>query len=105
MDPAAGVDVELGSVRTRAQILDVSISGLRVVRPGHLPANVGQPVELSFSQEDGRALVLGGAVVRAVADELAFRFEPMAPLQEDALRALIQRRGQRRDRHGDNDAD
>jgi len=100
LDPAASVDVAVGGIRASAGILDVSVSGLRVVRPPQLAATIGQFAELSFPLDSERPLVLRAVVVRSGDAEVAFRFEPMGPLQEDALRALIERRGQLRDNYG-----
>lgn len=97
----AEVQVSVGTRRVRAAILDVSLSGLRARHANHLDVAPGQLVELRFPLDADDPLVLRASVVRSGGEELAFRFEAPSGPHEDALRMLIQRRGQLRDECGD----
>ena len=95
LTPGADAELAMGGRRLRVAILDVSLSGLRVLRPEGLDPAPGVVVQLVFPLDSERPIALPGTVVRSSADQIAFHFEPGG--QEDALRALIRRRGQLRD--------
>lgn len=95
LSPGADAALTIGGRQVRAAILDVSLSGLRVLRPEGLDAAPGDAVQLLFPLDSDQPIALPGTVVRSGADQIAFRFD--AGGQEDALRALIRRRGQLRD--------
>lgn len=92
LSPGADVELTVGGRSVRAAILDVSLSGLRVLRPEGLDPAPGVVVQLAFPMDSDQPIALAGIVVRSSADQIAFHFE--AGGQEDALRALIRRRGQ-----------
>ena len=97
----AEVQVSVGTRRLRAAILDVSLSGLRARHATRFDLVAGQLVELRFPLDADDPLVVRASVVRSGGEELAFRFEAPTGPHEDALRSLIQRRGQLRDEYGD----
>lgn len=98
--PDTTVELRIAGARAEAAILDLSLSGLRVRRPAGFDASPGQRAELAFAIDADAPLVLEGTLVREGPAELAFRFEAAVP-QEDALRALIGRRGRLLDGHED----
>lgn len=99
--PDTTVELRIAGVRAEAAILDLSLSGLLAQRPAGLDASPGQRAELAFAIDADAPLVLDGTLVREGPAELAFRFEAAAVPQEDALRALIRRRGRLLDGHED----
>lgn len=99
--PDTRVELRIAGTRADAAILDVSLSGLRVQRPAGLHVSPGQQAELAFAIDADAPLVLDGTLVREGSAELAFRFEATAVSAEDALRALIHRRGRLLDSHDD----
>jgi hypothetical protein len=99
--PDTTVELCIAGARADAAILDVSLSGLRVQRPAGLQVSPGQHAELVFAVDADMPLVLDGTLVREGPAELAFRFAAAALPAEDALRALIHRRGKLLDGHDD----
>ena len=95
LHPGADVELSVGGQRAQAAILDVSLSGLRVLRPAGMDPAPGETVQLRFPADADQPVLLSARVVRGSADQIAFQFE--AGAQEDALRTLIRRRGQLRD--------
>ena len=99
--PDTTVELRMAGASAEAAILDLSLSGLRVQRPEGLHVSPGQRAALAFPIDADEPLVLAGTLVREGPAELAFRFEAAALPEEDALRALIRRRGRLLGGHGD----
>lgn len=99
LSPEADVEITIEGRRIRAAILDVSLSGLRVLRPQGVLATPGQAAELAFPLDADPPVYVRGSVVRSSTDQIAFRFDLAGGPQDEALRALIQRRGQLRDNY------
>lgn len=95
LNPGADAEIAIAGRTLRVAILDVSLSGLRVLRPDGLDPAPGVVARLRFPLDSDRPIDLAGTVVRSSSDQVAFQFD--AGGQEDALRALIRRRGQLRD--------
>ena len=91
--PEAEVELDIDGRRCRAQVLDLSLSGVRVSAPPDCSPLPDSQAQLGFPVEGQPPLLLSGRLVRASGSELAYRFEAPGLVQEDALRALIARRG------------
>lgn len=91
--PDTEVGLEVDGLMRRARILDVSLSGVRLAAPQDCRPLPGSAARLSFPIEGQAPLLLDAALVRAGEGELAYRFELPGLAQQDALRALIARRG------------
>jgi hypothetical protein len=93
-----------GVIRARAgggdaegAIVDLSLSGARIVRPAGWSLDEGASASLRLLVPGEVPLAIGGRVSRVGVDAIAFSFDHLAPPAEIALRDIIERRGQLRD--------
>ncbi len=86
-----------GGIDAEGRIVDLSLSGARIVRPAEWPLPEGAVVSLRLLVPGEVPLAIGGRVSRVGVDAVAFSFAVLAPPAEIALRDIIDRRGQLRD--------
>jgi hypothetical protein len=74
-----------------AEVIDLSLSGVNLRRPGDFEPSVGQAleVELCCGRAGDRRVGLRGRVVRREPGQLALRFERLGPLLERELQDLM----------------
>jgi hypothetical protein len=74
-----------------ADVIDLSLTGVNLRRPGPLELSVGQAldVELRCGPARDRRVGLRGRVVRREPGHLALRFERLSPLIERELQGVI----------------
>ena len=86
-----------GGVDAEGAIVDLSLSGARILRPDGWAVGEGASVALRLLVPGEVPLAFGGRVSRVGVDAVAFSFGHLAPPAEIALRDIIERRGQLRD--------
>ena len=85
-DVRSAVMVSPNGNQHRAEVFNLSSSGVRVGLPADFDRNVGAAVRMFFELDDDETVVLNAHVVRVAVDHLGMEFEP---LQEQDIQHLI----------------
>ncbi len=94
----AGLRISTPVKDWESEVLDISLSGMRIERPPDFDLGVGQRVEAELrTKEFAAAISLRARVVRVGDGDMALRFDTVSPPLEAELRELIGRCGRLRD--------
>ncbi|MFN3843747.1 MAG: PilZ domain-containing protein [Rehaibacterium terrae] len=93
----AGLRISTPVKDWESEVLDISLSGMRIERPVGFDLGVGQCVEAELRPERSTPAVLRARVVRVGDGDVALRFDVVSPPLEAELRELIGRFGRLRD--------